>query len=204
MNLTDQQTFLSLFHSNCLAITRKKGPDYAPEGIPLLDMVATCVDTNTSIPQGLWTLYRKHISAIRKHFILGQPLTSEPIDGRLYDAANYLAFLGFYDINKLELFTVWRRHWVGQPCECDLPLQQPMIPDLCQRCETLRWLDNQVSNEGFDPTWWDSIRKAQDSYRTAPLNTGAITQPPRLPSRFVTRTDVRRGYDGRSILKLDE
>lgn len=156
MNLEAQQRFLRNFHAECLNITRHKGPDYAPDGIPLLDMVATCVETQTSIPQGLWTLYRKHISAIRKHFILHQPLTSEPLLGRLQDAANYLGFLGFYDAHKGELFVAWRQHWVAQPCECQLHNDLSQMT-MCLRCETLCWLDTQASNEGFDPTWWQNV-----------------------------------------------
>lgn len=206
MNLHDQQQFLRLFYSNCLGITKTKGPDYAPDGIPLLDMVATCVDTQCSIPQGLWTLFRKHVSAIRKHFILRQRLTSESVDSRLFDAANYLAFLGFYDANKQELFASWRRHWVRQPCECESGATDPLTTarQLCQRCETLFWLDRQASNEGFDPTWWDSIRRAQDLSRTEPPSTGGIILPGPSRSHSATRTGVKRGYDGRSILKLDE
>lgn len=204
MNLRDQQLFLELFHSACLAITQRKGPDYAPDGIPLLDMVATCVDANISIPQGLWTLYRKHVSAIRKHFILRQPLTSEPIEERLYDAANYLGFLAFYDANKHELFVAWRRHWVEQPCECESGNIDPLTNarQLCHRCETLFWLDRQASNEGFDLTWWASIRKAPDWSRTGRPNTGDTIPPPHSRSRSATKTDEKLGYVGKSIPEL--
>ena len=162
-NLKDQQLYLQLFHSKCLAITERKGPDYAPDGIPLLDMVASCVDSDITVPQGLWNLYNKHISAIRKHFIKRVPLTSEPIDLRLCDAANYLGFLAFYEDNKHELFVSWTKYWTGQPCECESGAIDPITGavDRCQRCETLRWLGSQASKEGLNLIWSDSTPKAQ-------------------------------------------
>lgn len=148
MNLRDQQEFLRTFHNMCLAITAQKGPDYAPDGIPLLDMLATCVDANVSIPQGLWVFFRKHLSAIRKHFFLGQPLTSETIDSRLADAANYFGFLAFWETHKLDLLAAWTRHWMAQSCECESGAVDPLTGthQPCQKCETLRWLAKQVSS----------------------------------------------------------
>lgn len=161
MNLADQYHTLKAFHEQCLEIIAGKGPDYAPDGVPLLDMVATCVEADISLPQGLWVLYRKHFSAIRKHYLLNQPLTSEPIENRLVDAANYFGLLYFWEVQKKSLMAAWRRHWEAQTCESDLDIQQHHVPT-CPRCATLLWLDMQALKLGFDPTWWDSTPRAQD------------------------------------------
>lgn len=202
MDLKDQQLFLQLFHSTCLGITKTKGPDYAPDGIPLLDMVASCVENNTSVPQGLWTLYRKHFSAIRKHFFLGQPLTSEPIMQRLADAANYFGFLAFYETHKQDLFAAWAQHWIGQPCECEYveKLGQRVH---CQRCETLSWLDTQASMDGYALIWSDSTPRAQDSSPTGRPSTGATTRPRRSLSVSVIKKDEKLGYVGKLIPELE-
>ena len=140
LTLKDQEMFLQLFHSQCMGIVKKKNPDYAPDGIPLLDLLATAVEANISIPQALWPLFRKHVSSIRKHFFLGQQLASEGISGRLMDAANYCGFMAFYESYGNELHAVWAAYWKEQPCECEEKFPNGVPEDLCQRCETLCWL----------------------------------------------------------------
>ena len=159
LTLDAQLGFIIGFYSDAAAIIKRKNPDYAPDGIPLLDMMASCVDSDVTIPQGLWILYRKQVSAIRKHFILNKPLTSEPIESRLGDAANYLALLAFWETYKRPLLALWREHWEGQACECE---SNQIRKYLCQRCETLRWLDTQESRIAFEPTSSGSTPKAQD------------------------------------------
>lgn len=148
LTLDDQQRFLTIFWERCLYITATKGSDYAPDRIPLLEMCSACAEVDISIPQGLWVLYRKHFSAIRKHFFLNKELESELISGRLLDAANYFAFLAFYDGHKHELRAAWSRHWTARMCTC-YELDESTPKDkcgelLCERCTTLSWLARQV------------------------------------------------------------
>lgn len=162
MTLQEQTHFLELFHSGCLAIIRSKNPDYAPDGIPLLDMMAACAEEQVTIPQGLWSMYRKHFSAITKHFFRDQPLSSEPVLSRLQDAANYFGLLAFYDTHKRELHTAWRKYWEKQKCECvyrDV-FRTPQT-DLCLTCQCIRWLERQAFQLGSDPTSSRSTQKGQ-------------------------------------------
>jgi hypothetical protein len=160
VNLTDRQRYFELFFSGCLAITAAKGPDYNPDNIPLMDVLETAVDLDTGIPHVLWTYYRKHATAIRRHCIDGM-LESEPVMGRLQDAANYLAMLSFYEAYKQELHAVWRKHWAGQSCECARTNPMGILADICPRDKTLLWLERRAFAIGSDPTSSHSTPKAR-------------------------------------------
>ena len=160
VNLQTQERFFTDFYSQCLDIIRSKGPDYAPDGIPLLDLLATCVEANVSPPQALWVFLRKHMSAVCKHFVLDQSLTSESITSRLHDTVNYCGFLAFWEVYQHDLIAAWRQHWAAQTCE--YTYEDQTHPPMCQRCVPLRWLDMQVSNQHSVPISSGTIRKAQD------------------------------------------
>lgn len=162
MDLNNQHRFMQLFHSACLALMESKGPDYAPDGIPLLDLATAAAECNISIPHALWPLYRKHFSAIRKHFLLGQPLTSEPVEKRLQDAVNFFGLLAFYETHKRELHTAWRQYWEKQRCECVYEdVFGGMHSDLCTKCECMRWLERQAFQLASGPISSRSTRKAR-------------------------------------------
>lgn len=161
MTLTEQTRFMEFFHSGCLAIIKTKNPDYAPNGIPLLDLMSAAVDMEMTIPQALWSLYRKHFSAIRKHFILEEPLTSETAVGRLQDAANYFGFLAFYDAHKRQLHAAWRRYWEKQRCDCVYEVRKKIETDLCEKCRSLSWLDKAAFKIGSARTLSRSTRKGR-------------------------------------------
>lgn len=149
MTLQDRQTFLQLFYSGCLTITASKGKDYNPDDIPFLDLLETAVDKGDTIPGVLWVLYRKHVTAIKKHFLLHAPAESEPILNRLQDAANYMALLAFYETHKRQLHDDWRAYWRVRGCDFELA-NVPGTTGLttsheltCQRCATLVWLERE-------------------------------------------------------------
>jgi hypothetical protein len=146
---SQRQTYLELFYSNCLAITRSKGTDYDPDGIPLMDVLAHAVDTNTEVRQVLWIYYGKHASAIRRYIQTGT-VESEPLPGRLMDAANYLALISFYDTYKTDLHAAWRQHWLRQICACDDGPVDPLTQAVarCNRCETLSYLERRAFGVG--------------------------------------------------------
>lgn len=171
MTLNDRQLFLESFWEDCLRITKDKGRDYNPDNIPLMDVLNTAIETGTSVHAVLWTYYAKHASAIRRHFSQGETLASEPILGRLMDAANYLGMMAFFETHRAELYATWRTHWEGRTCECVFHLDEtttisvnehPLIRQACQRCETLHWLATQESSLASGRTSSDSTPKAQD------------------------------------------
>ena len=88
MDLSWQTQFFEMFYSGALALIRKKGPDYAPTGIPLLDALETAVDLHGDVPEVLWVHFRKHITAVKAYFLDGLQTPAEPVHGRLQDAIN--------------------------------------------------------------------------------------------------------------------
>jgi hypothetical protein len=205
MTLRDQQRYLELFHSLCVAITKQKGPDYAPDGIPLMDLLAACVDANIPIHTGLWVYLQKHLSAVRRHCIKGQPLSSEALPGRLHDAANYLGFIMFWEYSQDDLVKAWRIYWESQACECyELDDCTRTTPGLkCQRCETLSYLDRQgyktVSTESLS----DSTPRVLDLSHTVRRDIGDTIQRHLSRSASATPRDTKRGCDGKSIPPTD-
>lgn len=201
MKLQDRQDFLKLFFSGCLSITQKKGKDYNPTGVPFLEVLETCVEGGMTPTQVLFVYYRKHASAIRAYLEKGH-LESEPILGRLQDAANYMGMIAFYDANAIDLHETWRQYWVVQPCECEFEDLNPMhlykkgeakVMSRCLRCRTLSWLESAAFKIGSKGSSSDSIRRAQASFHTARQRIGATTPPPPLRSRSVTPKDTKRG-----------
>lgn len=201
MKLQDRQDFLKLFFSGCLSITQKKGKDYNPTGVPFLEVLETAVEGGMTPTQVLFVYYRKHASAIRAYLEKGH-LESEPILGRLQDAANYMGMIAFYDANAIDLHEAWRQYWVVQPCECeygeDLGMEN-VVTLCCLRCRTLSWLEGAAFKIGSKGSSSDSIRRAQASFRTARQRIGATTPPPPLRSVSVTPKGTKRGSGKGSI-----
>jgi hypothetical protein len=158
MTLEDRQTFLQLFFSGCLSITKKKGKDYNPTGVPFLEILETAVDAHVEPETVLYIYYRKHASAITAFLQKGH-LESEPILGRLQDAANYMGMIAFYETEKFNIHAAWRTFWSGQPCACEYPVGMP--PLTCQRCNTLSWMEKRAFALGSGKGSTGTTRKAR-------------------------------------------
>lgn len=144
VTLQDRQNFIQLFYSACLAITEKKGKDYNPDDIPMLEVLETAVDRDIEVLDVLWVYLRKHESAI-KHFLTKGHVESEPIIERLRDATNFHALIAFYLTMQPELHKVWREYWGAQICVCESPENlYGNEMKYCQRCETLSWLEKRA------------------------------------------------------------
>lgn len=152
VTLDDQKLFFELWYSTSIAAITTRARDYAPDGVPLLDLVDTCVDRDSTPEAELWSLFKKQYSAIRR-FVSDGKVDSDSIDSRLRDGCNYLAFIAFYLTHRSSLFHAWRAHWMNQTCSCVYgSLRHPtdinhVLNELsksgahdCQRCRTLWWV----------------------------------------------------------------
>jgi hypothetical protein len=209
MILKDQDTFLELFHAGCVAITKAKSRDYAPDGIPLLDTMRGAVEADITVPQALWQLYNKHFAAIRGHFFLNKPITSDSPLSRCQDATNLFAFLALYESHKMALHETWLIYWSRQTCTCGLDehartealARYPKRnPDWCSRCHSLYWLVRKASAVGLrEPLWPMTVKARVLSHTETPL-TGDIIPRGHSDSRSATSTDIRPGSAGGSTL----
>ena len=122
MDLYSQEHFIRRLYLDAAGVVCNRAHDYAPEGVVLLSTLVAAVDSNISIPQSLYTLYNKQITAIQR-YVAQEKLDSDPIRSRVIDAANLLAFIALYDEHKHKLHHAWMEYWTSQPCECvdDLP-----------------------------------------------------------------------------------
>jgi hypothetical protein len=80
------------FFDECILEIKRKNPDYAHQGVPLYDMFHTAFEENVPPETVLRVLLTKHWSAVRA-WSSGKTLSSETIEGRLTDSANYIGFL---------------------------------------------------------------------------------------------------------------
>lgn len=135
MTLDDQARYFELFYSGAMGAITQRAKDYAPAGVPLLDLMDTCVEKNSDVPGELWSLFKKQYTAIRR-FVAEHQVDSDPITSRIQDACNYLAFIHFYLDKEYELFRAWNTYWsTERVCTCE-----PDDLELCRKCRTLQWL----------------------------------------------------------------
>jgi len=80
------------FFDECILEIKRKNPDYSHQDVPLYDMFHTAFEEDVPPESVLRVLLTKHWSAIRA-WTSGKKLSSETIDGRLTDSANYIGFL---------------------------------------------------------------------------------------------------------------
>lgn len=92
MTYEERQALTDKFFEECKKIMLKKGPDYTVNGQAFKDCDETADDIGCSPLAVLWIGFRKHLAAV-KNFIKYGKVESEPIDGRLMDAANYLSLM---------------------------------------------------------------------------------------------------------------
>lgn len=83
---------IQAFFDACILEIKRKNPDYAHQNVPLYDMFHTAFEENVPPEAVLRVLLTKHWSAIRA-WTSGKKLSSETIEGRLTDSANYIGFL---------------------------------------------------------------------------------------------------------------
>lgn len=139
MNLQQQQEFIENFFADAAHVVRNRRSDYAPDGIVLLNVLASCVQWEQTPVQVLGVLLDKQTTALQALCKLGK-VDSDPPRSRLVDSANYFAFFAMYLTHADVIHTAWYHHWIAQPCRC---LEPPLDnEDVCVRCKTLIWLDN--------------------------------------------------------------
>jgi len=98
MNLRELHECIEMFFEKCMTEIQRKGPDYnaAQEGLSEVRVIAERFGLERR--QVLGILWFKHVSAISKWVETGM-LTSEGIEGRLVDCANYGGLM--YSLHQL-------------------------------------------------------------------------------------------------------
>lgn len=96
-------TFAQTTFERSLRILAVKGPDYAPEDIILLDVIADAISLNVTPDKILYLMLQKHLTAIRRHCVSGA-VASEPFGDRIADAINFLILLKLLDARREEIY----------------------------------------------------------------------------------------------------
>jgi len=135
LNLATQLRSVEHFFQEAAEILNGKSRDYAPEGIPLLNVVDSCRKWNMQPLQVLGIAYQKQETAISR-FVRDGVLDSDPIRSRLIDAVNYFALMAFYAQYRQAIHEQWERWVRAQPCTCTFG----ELPHSCVRCLRLKWI----------------------------------------------------------------
>ncbi len=88
--------FDKLFTEMCAAereLLYTKGAEYSGKEDRLLNFKRLAKDLNLDPKQILWVYLSKHMDAIRSYVATNETHSTEPIEGRIHDARNYLALL---------------------------------------------------------------------------------------------------------------
>lgn len=85
-----------------MEIFKRKGPDYAPENIALLDVFRVAFSVDVTPEKILYILAQKQWTAVG-HFVQKGHVESESIHSRLNDIANYAALMDFLISNRLQI-----------------------------------------------------------------------------------------------------
>jgi len=88
--------FDKLFLSMCemeRSILCTKGVEYSGRDDRLANFKRLARDLNLNPKIILWIYFIKHIDSIRSFILTGEVNSTESIEGRIYDARNYLALL---------------------------------------------------------------------------------------------------------------
>lgn len=79
----------------CLRVLQSKGADYTVGSSDKLANFKRSADFTGLTPQQAWSVYfYKHVAAIFSYVKTGGQAESEPIEGRIVDAINYLLLFG--------------------------------------------------------------------------------------------------------------
>lgn len=132
LNLSSQLRAIEQFYEDAAAVLDGKSRDYAPEGVPLLNVVDSCRKWGLQPLQVLGIAYQKQETALSR-FVREGVLDSDPVRSRLIDAVNYLALMAFYVQCKSLIHERWRTWIQSQPCTCG-------AAGVCTRCARLEWV----------------------------------------------------------------
>jgi hypothetical protein len=135
LNLATQLRAVEKFYQDAADVLEGKSRDYAPEGVPLLNVVDSCRKWGLQPLQVLGIAYQKQETALSRYVRHGV-LDSDPVRSRLVDAVNYLALMAFYVQSKDVIHERWRTWVQSQPCTCMLSDE----PESCTRCARLKWI----------------------------------------------------------------
>jgi len=152
MNLHTQMASLSEFYADALLVVQSRQHDYAPDGIPLIEVCKSAARSNITVEQVLYQLFHKQLSALTRWVHHGK-LDSESLASRLMDAANYLAFFRFYASRRNELHETWTEHFTRNECKCLLHPDEAIYGERsnqCERCCILAWLARHSNDSGPD------------------------------------------------------
>lgn len=133
LTLAVQEAAIIQFFSESLAVLTSKSRDYAPEGVPLLNVLDSCRKWGLQPLQVLGIAYQKQETALSR-YVRGEPLDTDSPRSRLIDAVNYLALMAFYIQFRDRIHEQWEMWLNRQPCLCTYG------SDKCTRCARLEWV----------------------------------------------------------------
>ena len=89
---TQQDLFKAIIKEE-MELLNKKGAEYASDTDALANFKKRSDDIGIDPKQILWIFLSKHLDSIKYFIKKGQVASSEPIEGRIQDARNYLFLL---------------------------------------------------------------------------------------------------------------
>jgi hypothetical protein len=117
-----------------------KASDYAPEGHIFIDVFAAGADLNVWPEEVFLVHIRKQLTAVRR-WARYRALTTEGVEARLGDLANYLAFLHIMNVHGREV--ALGVYAVAEIQTCDNQLSSVgeclVSSDPCDRCNLIRY-----------------------------------------------------------------
>lgn len=133
LTLTNQHTAVAQFFAEAAGVLGGKSRDYAPEGVPLLNVLDSCRKWGLQPLQVLGIAYQKQETALSR-YVRGEALDTDTPRSRMIDAVNYLALMAFYVEFKVRIHEQWRTWLLNEKCMCT-------HSGKCQRCERLDWVN---------------------------------------------------------------
>jgi hypothetical protein len=133
LTLAAQNAAVELFYDDAHDVLVGKSRDYAPEGIPLLNVLDSCRKWGLQPLQVLGIAYQKQETALSR-FVRGEALDTDSPRSRLIDAVNYLALMAFYIQFQDRIHEQWDVWLRAQPCVCTHSAR-------CERCARLEWVE---------------------------------------------------------------
>lgn len=195
MTLELQRSFAEMFYSAALVELKTRTNDYAPDAVPLLELLAAAVDANITVQQAWYPLFRKHLSPIRR-FVQDGHVESQSLTERCKDASNYLMLFAFMDVHESELVLEWFGFWERQRCACPAKLKKSgrssngrsvaLATDPCEKCLTLQYLRRHYGVLDSKARRLPTTQKARVLSHTARSRIGGINRPDRSRSRSAT------------------
>jgi hypothetical protein len=192
------------FFQRCGDVMRRKNRDYSPDTIPMMEVFVAAFEEGIS-PESMLRVYlRKHWAAIRT-WTLGGYTHSEPPDGRMIDAANFIAILSVLaqaDVRDRIIAEVIRIRGTECVCGCvrqmsagQFQINSALPP--CEHGQLCQWLAKFcVSLDGRLESW-PTTQRALVSFHTDRTLTGDTPQQGHLPLHFAIPEATRRTTGGK-------